>query len=103
MAKSSLLTTIPGTGRILTMRSGKHPGRRPSRAWENGGSLVAVHIAGQEALVRRIVAISVFVSMVTALLVASPSLADSGGRGGGGLDAYSARRHAGASSASWRG
>ena len=24
------------------MRSGKHPGRRPSRAWENGGSLVAV-------------------------------------------------------------
>ena len=39
---------------------------------------------------RRIVAISVFVSMVTALLVASPSLADSGGRGGGGLDAYSA-------------
>ena len=39
---------------------------------------------------RRIVAISVFVSMVTAVLVASPSLADSGGRGGGGLDAYSA-------------
>ena len=39
---------------------------------------------------RRIVAISVFVSMVTAVLVASPSLADTGGRGGGGLDAYSA-------------
>ena len=39
---------------------------------------------------RRIVAISVFVSMVTAVLVASPSLADSGGRAGGGLDAYSA-------------
>jgi len=41
--------------------------------------------------VRRIVAFSVFVSMVTALLVASPSLADSGGRGGGGLDAYTMR------------
>jgi hypothetical protein len=40
--------------------------------------------------VRRIVAISVFVSMVTAVLVASPSSADSGGRAGGGLDAYSA-------------
>jgi hypothetical protein len=40
--------------------------------------------------VRRIVAISVFLSMVTALLVATPSTADSGGRGGGGLDAYSA-------------
>jgi len=41
--------------------------------------------------VRRIVAISVFVSMVTAVLVASPSLADSGGRGQGGLDAYTAQ------------
>ena len=40
---------------------------------------------------RRIVAISVFVSMVTALLVASPTLADSGGRGQGGLDAYTAQ------------
>jgi hypothetical protein len=41
--------------------------------------------------VRRIVAFSVFVSMVTALLVASPSLADSDGRGGASLDAYSAK------------
>ena len=40
---------------------------------------------------RRIVAISVFVSMVTALLVASPTLADSGGRGQSGLDAYTAQ------------
>ena len=40
---------------------------------------------------RRIVAISVFVSMVTALLVASPTLADTGGRGQGGLDAYTAQ------------
>ncbi|MEP6650502.1 MAG: hypothetical protein ABJA74_11425, partial [Lapillicoccus sp.] len=39
---------------------------------------------------RRIVAISIFVSMVTALLVATPSAADSGGRAGGGLDAYTA-------------
>jgi hypothetical protein len=41
--------------------------------------------------VRRIVAISVFVSMVTAVLVASPSLADPGGRGSGSLDAYTAQ------------
>ena len=40
---------------------------------------------------RRIVAFSVFISMVTALLVASPSSADPGGRGQGGLDAYTAQ------------
>jgi hypothetical protein len=41
--------------------------------------------------VRRIVAISVFFCMVTAFLVATPSSADSGGRGDGSLDAYSAK------------
>ena len=40
---------------------------------------------------RRIVAISVFLCMVTAFLVATPSSADSGGRGDGSLDAYSAK------------
>ena len=52
---------------------------------------------------RRIVAISVFVSMVTALLVASPSLADSGGRGRRRARRLHARRSRRASWASWRG